>query len=153
MNREILFKGFHPDENGKDKVFINGEWIKGKWIYGFVSGLLSYFTDNKSGEITKIDSYYMNCYYDVLASIVGPYTGKDDKNGTKIFGNDYCLVTKSGVMAWGVIKYIDACYFFVENKVQTDGMRNMIRLCDLESNGYEIQVKGNIHANPELLEA
>ena len=27
--REIKFRGFHPDENGKEKVFINGEWING----------------------------------------------------------------------------------------------------------------------------
>lgn len=32
--REILFRGFHPDENGTEKVFVNGEWIKGFWVYG-----------------------------------------------------------------------------------------------------------------------
>ena len=30
--RENLFKGFHPDENGAEKVFVNGEWISGEWV-------------------------------------------------------------------------------------------------------------------------
>ncbi|NDO18795.1 hypothetical protein FMM68_03890 [Lachnospiraceae bacterium MD329] len=80
------------------------------------------------------------------------YRNKTDKNGRKIFENNYCLLTKPCVMAWGVIKYKNACYWFIESKTQADGTNNMIRLCDLESNGYEIQVKGNIRDNPELLE-
>lgn len=139
MNREILFKGFHPDENGKDKVFINGEWIKGKWIYGFVSGLLSYFTDNKSGEITKIDSYYMNCYYDVLASTVGQYTGLTDKNGTKIFEGD---IVKHNNVAYE-IAYITKYARFAGRKPKT-----IMSIFALETS----EVIGNIHDNPELLE-
>lgn len=35
---EILFKGFHKNENGKQKVFVNGEWIKGEWVEGNIIG-------------------------------------------------------------------------------------------------------------------
>lgn len=131
MNREILFCGKRKSNE--------------HWIYGYVSA------DNRGTTIKFIEN---NFYKEipVIPETVGQYTGLTDKNGKKIFEHDYCLLTKPCVMVWGVIEYKNACYWFVENKTQADGMRNMIRLCDLESNGYEIQVKGNIHDNPELLE-
>lgn len=137
MNREILFRGKRKD---------NGEWVE-----GFISGLCAYSTDDSTGQVNRVDSYYMqNCV--VAAETVGQYTGLDDKNGKKIFEGDYCLLTKPCVMAWGIIKYEKSCYWFVENKARTDGTHNMIRLCDLDSNRYEIQVKGNIYDNADLLE-
>ena len=40
--RDILFRGFAPVETkytinfikGTEKAFVNGEWIKGNWVYG-----------------------------------------------------------------------------------------------------------------------
>ena len=32
--REILFRGFHKDKNGTEKVFCNGKWYKGEWVEG-----------------------------------------------------------------------------------------------------------------------
>lgn len=33
-NKRYLFRGFHPDENGKTTIKINGEKICGEWVYG-----------------------------------------------------------------------------------------------------------------------
>lgn len=81
MNREILFKGFHPCENGKNKVFINGKWINGKWIEGYYVKL-----NNKAyiAEIKKLqDDKEVLIYIDVIPETVGQYTGLTDKNGKK----------------------------------------------------------------------
>lgn len=34
--REILFKGFHRDEKGKETILLNDEEIKGEWVFGGV---------------------------------------------------------------------------------------------------------------------
>lgn len=34
MNREILFRGFNEDPNGKEEIELNGKIIKGMWLYG-----------------------------------------------------------------------------------------------------------------------
>lgn len=33
--REILFRGFHPDENGTTTITLNGKKIKGEWVFGY----------------------------------------------------------------------------------------------------------------------
>lgn len=129
MNREILFCGKRKD---------NGEWVYGYYLRLNNKSYISQNPKNERGiEITR--------WAEVIPETVGEYTGLTDKNGKKMFEDDYCLVTRSGVMALGVIEYKDACFWFVESKIQADDTRNMIRLCDLQRNGYEIQVKYNIH--------
>ncbi len=34
MNREILFRGFHKEENGKETIYIDGQAYKGEWVFG-----------------------------------------------------------------------------------------------------------------------
>lgn len=137
MNREILFRGKRKSSRKKYQTWVYGSLFLEK---GYCS---IQFYEKDNDNIADAD---------VIPETVGQYTGKTDKNDKEMFENDYCLLTKPCVMAWGVIKYKNACYWFVESKTQADGTHNMIRLCDLESNGYEIQVKGNIHDNPKQLE-
>lgn len=37
MTREILFKGFCPNENGKEIITLKGENIRGDWREGYYS--------------------------------------------------------------------------------------------------------------------
>lgn len=152
MNREILFKGFHPCENGKDRVFINGEWINGKWIEGFISGLHVYGTDDKTGDITHIYSYYMNSVHPVIASTVGQYTGLTDKNNKKIFEGDIVKTKKYGKII-GHSNVADFDIFQVVYKLAVFRLENHNRGFNLVGNGSDFEVIGNIHDNPELLEA
>ena len=34
MEREILFRGFCPSKNGKQIITLDGEDIRGDWVYG-----------------------------------------------------------------------------------------------------------------------
>lgn len=97
MNREILFKGFHPCDNGKDRVFISGELIKGEWVEGF------YWKDIWGDNTEYI--YYDSEDYEVIPETVGQYTGLTDKNDKKIFKGDIVNYIYYGSAIKGVIKF------------------------------------------------
>ena len=143
MNREILFKGFHPCENGKDRVFINGEWINGEWIEGFYVKL-----NNKAyiAEIKKLqDDKEVLIYIEVIPETVGQYTGLTDRNDKKICEGDIVSGYFEHEKIIGYIFYGSNAKFFIQRK----------GLFGIELNNAEdwVEVIGNIHDNPELLEA
>lgn len=75
------------------------------------------------------------------------YTGMTDKNGKKIFEFDECEVTRPCIWSTGFIKFNQGCFIFQEYKTG-----NILRLCELELNGYAIKVTGTALDNPELLQ-
>ena len=82
--RELLFRGFHPCD-GPDTIVVDGEKIKGEWVYGnlFVNKLTGQhmiIAPNK--EIDRFD------YITVTPSTVGQYSGLDDSDGRKVFEGD-----------------------------------------------------------------
>lgn len=125
--REILFRGKRID---------NGEWV-----YGSLS--MEYFQECGCVMISPS----ADTCYKVARSTVGQFTGLTDKNGKKIFEGDRCRVSRPCVLAYGKIAFQNGCFWFVD-----DGPGGMLRLCDVKMNGFEIEVIGNIHDNPELLE-
>ena len=136
--REILFRGKRVD---------NGEW----W-YG-----LPLRTLNKDGEdVLNIQCWergkdgVTGIYDPVIPSTVGQYTGLTDKNSTKIFEGD--IVKDEQAQMLGKVVYATAADGF-------DGMAGFM-VDDIDDglqnyNGFWhlVEVIGNIHDNPELLES
>ena len=88
----------------------------------------------------------------VLRETVGEFTGLVDLNGTQVFEGDYCRLSRTAVLADGIITFRNGCFWFVETAMYEEGKQNWVRLCDLDVNGFKIEVKGNIHDSPKLAE-
>ena len=114
------------------EILFRGKRVdNGEWIYG------DFFQDEDTG-------LYMINLIDVITETVGQYTGLTDKNGDKIFegdiveGQDYDEEDGYGVVTW------DDGAFWVKNNHYSG------TFCD-NYYGYEFEIIGNIHDNPELL--
>ena len=130
--REILFRG-RCNEVGK----YNGHWIEGH--YGEDEGRHEIFFSTKIGIVG----------YSCEPESIGQYTGLTDKNGKKIFEGDIIKGKFSNYAIWAD----EAERAFVYGKSYKGGYKNLMSDYLLKSscpNGIEII--GNIHDNPELLE-
>lgn len=167
--RKILFRGKRLD---------NGEWIQGFLAllgddYYIAPDINAYTSMGGRG---KGRCMLFGHYYQVLPETVGRYTGLTDKNGKKVFERDIvCLlditvgeiVLECGAFGIGFRKQIDYDYLASEI-VSITGCNNTPEFCynDNYVSLYElywnyneendnisvIEVIGNIHDNPELLE-
>ena len=157
--REILFRG-KCNEIGK----YNGQWIEGH--YGEDEGRNEIFFSTKIGIVG----------YSCEPESIGQYTGLTDNNGKKIFEGDIVrlfdiavgeIVQEYGAFGIGCRKQIDYDYLASEIAPVTGTNNtpmfcyndNFVSLLELWWNYNEegdeisvIEVIGNIHDNPELLE-
>lgn len=129
--REILFRG-------RDKY-------TNEWFYGFVEA-------PHTTVDGVVESYYFNSYVNgkscrkiISANTLGQYTGLTDKNGTKIFEGDIVITKTTSYKFVGCILYSTEYVRFV--CVTKSKMPYPM------DSTFEYEVIGNIHDNPELLEA
>lgn len=127
--REILFRGKRKD---------NGEWIYGSLVLcpeDVEVVTIVVFDEEKNGFIC-------GKYVEVDLNTIGQYTGLNDKNGKKIFEGDVVKTSHyNGVIEW--------CDFDASFEVRCEGVivtRNTL------AGHVMLEVIGNIHDNPELLE-
>ena len=130
MMREILFRG---------KQLGNGEWVEGDLRHG------GYFLNDPSVYIcVPFADTIMNCPVD--PNTVGQYTGMKDKNGKRIFEGDILegrdFEEEDG---YGVVEWDDGAW-----EVISEG--NWLGTFHNNYNSFELEVIGNIHDNPELME-
>lgn len=136
--REILFRGKRVD---------NGEWVYGDYFSLFERPCIKFGESDK--EIVG-----------VKAETVGQYTGLTDIKGVKIYEGDIVCTrfTIGNICSVGDVQF-DCGTFGVEwtvNKehrtmVGIQGNRHNLRTFEDDIVDY-IEVIGNIHDNPELLE-
>ena len=163
--REILFRGKRMD---------NGEWVEGSIVTSrentYPNGFEMITVDGINYD--ELDSYIPDfTSYAVDPNTVGQYTGLTDKNGKGIWEGDIVdlfgmkgkVVQECGAFGIAFMKTID--YDLLESKIPFNNSANFcfndnfISLWEVFWNYeqddnplYEVEVIGNIHDNPELLE-
>lgn len=137
MSREILFRAYD------------------KYRKEYLSNGNLFIAINKSNRPNKSEIYLdeisnADKYKDRF--VVEQYTGLPDKNGKKIFEGDICNVCRGADIETGVVYY--------DERVGAWGIRYNKKECNLLFDIFTskdinvwIEVIGNIHSNPELLEA
>lgn len=132
--REILFRG---------KTINSEEWAEGNYLYdefSETSVIVPYI--NLAGNVTDFSEHSAAA---VITETVGQYTGLTDKNGNKIFEGDIVRLTFSEEVVGKII--CDINYYF---EVYLFGKTTHKSLSDYSP--YDLEILGNIHDNPELLE-
>jgi uncharacterized phage protein (TIGR01671 family) len=142
--REILFRGKRKD---------NGKWVYGGSLLQFAPGDscyiapssgMVYIAEDDAGNIARLASDIPV----IIPETVGQFTGLT-ANGTKIFEGDIVEITDDegrtdfsdgGI---GTVGFFDGLWY-VNGQVHN-------ALYDLDK-CYHIEVIGNIHDNPELME-
>nr|DAR92124.1 MAG TPA: YopX protein [Caudoviricetes sp.] len=144
--REILFRG-------KEKN--SGEWIYGdlRHISDGHGGYILCIVDNTNGRNNDVTGV------EVVPETVGQYTGLTDKNGVKIFEGDIVKGTAYSATRIGVIVWIDEISSFGVRYVNAPNPTawensSILRCVSLgKTDEFAAEVIGNIHDNPELLNA
>lgn len=133
--RKILFRGKRLD---------NGEWVEGYYAaepYMKNTYNCGYILENEKDLFAKkawlVDS-----------RTVGQFTGLTDKNGRKIFEGDICRIKEHGDVDLAVISFEHGAFYATPHNANI----HEHTLWDIWYNDYDIEVNGNIHDNPELLE-
>ena len=144
MKREILFRGFHPDENGPQEITLDGKKIKGEWVQGDF-GRPCNIVFETIGDDLVLGQKDVPIYndYNVIPETVGQYIGIEDRNKKKIFDGDIVDIFRDeerGVIEW----YDDEAAFFVRHSENV--------LADFSCYyGSDLEVIGDIFSNPELV--
>ena len=144
--REILFRG-------KEKN--SGEWIYGdlRHISDGHGGYILCIVDNTNGRNNDVTGV------EVVPKTVGQYTGHTDKNGVMIFEGDIVKGTAYSATTIGVIVWIDEISSFGVRRVNAPNPTawvnsSILRCVSLgKTDEFAAEVIGNIHGNPELLNA
>ena len=134
--REVIFRGKRAD---------SGEWVEGDVLQTkYHSGHIEY----QIMPTTPISSAYP-----VLPETVGQYTGLTDKNGKRIFEGDICKFKRFNDVHIGkvVLNVTTASFIMWYQPIvgaygEKATQKMLLSVCD------NIEVVGNIHDNPELME-
>ena len=148
--REILFRG---------KSVNDGEWYFGSLVIDTLDPV-----DSVPFKHYHIDQMTIGCFPDeyqagfsetVDPETVGQFTGLTDKNGKKIFEGDIVHVLgNQQVEDWknvnyiGSIAFLDAGFCVIDGTIEDHAFRRY----QLPRLDFDLEVIGNIHDNPELLE-
>lgn len=145
--REILFRG-QTRKYGEKVRMGDGQKLPGNWVYGGVlqgigSHSIIYGGQNADDPSEGFEKWCVH------SDTLGQFTGLTDNNGKKIFEGDILYVHDRLLKCTapfhefrGVVEHKNGSFVIVGD------LMTHYRWID-----YDITVLGNIHDNPELLEA
>ena len=139
--REILFRG---------KKIHGGDWIAGDLLHGYVDGGDAWIWIDRDARIPGYNKHPdLGGPDQVIPETVGQFTGKTHKSGAKIFEGDILEYwdTFAGAQRFVVAWDDSAAAWTMQYK---EGKR--ARSIYLEPLLTDMEIIGNIHDNPELLE-
>ncbi|HEL6897807.1 TPA: hypothetical protein UPP88_002281 [Listeria monocytogenes] len=112
------------------------------FVYGKLLAPLASGNAYIAYDVNEVRSFvYISRSEKVDPETVGQYTGLKDKNGKKIFEGDICWEEHNE--CYGVVKFEEGKFLYVWENIAED----LWEVAD------SIEIYGNIHENPELLEA
>ncbi|HAA4451531.1 TPA_asm: hypothetical protein GER72_02280 [Listeria monocytogenes] len=122
------------------EIEFRGQNINGHWAHGNLAII------KEKLDRAEIGTYISNSAgapfaYQVRPETIGQYTGLKDKNGKKIFEGDICWEEYGE--CYGVVKFEEGKFLYAWENIAED----LWEVAD------SIEIYGNIHENPELLEA
>lgn len=127
---------------------------EGHFVYGnLIKGETYSDTDAIVGNLIEVTDEYVNpeWWCSIEKGSAEQSTGLKDVNGNNIYEGDIVRMQRPGFheRACYEVKYFvqDVCIFQIV-KV-TDGST----LFESPSNGHDVEIVGNVHTNPELVEA
>lgn len=134
--REILFRGKRAD---------NGEWVYG---HPFTCDEYEF---SKIAQMHQCDKHGYWSLVNIIHTTLGQYTGLLDKNGVKIFEGDvHEYFGNHFVVKFG--HYVDEDTKFELYGWHLDGVRIEHKASLQGDSEMYVNIIGNIHENPELLE-
>ncbi|EAF9436753.1 hypothetical protein A6C06_06345 [Listeria monocytogenes] len=121
------------------EIEFRGQNINGHWAHGNLAII------KEKLDRAEIGAYISNSAgapfaYQVRPETIGQYTGLKDKNGKKIFEGDVGWDEHNE--CYGVVKFEEGKFLYVWENIAED----LWEVAD------SIEIYGNIHENPELLE-
>ena len=147
--REILFRG-QTRKYGEKVRMGDGQKLPGHWVYGGVlqgagSNSIIYGGENVNDPGENFDKWCVH------TDTLGQFTGKTDKNGKKVFENDIIVICyETDGEEFSETKKVrynekECCWYPMR-------WEECCEHCDHYTEVKSIEVIGNIHDNPELLE-